>query len=145
MFDAKIVLECYLVTWMDKVCEMLSKHLLRAHPDKLLDVVAGKDHLPARPNHEAEAVEAGEKVEGIQLIVFLFVLRRRRPPLQLWVWCIGQNFIFQSLISDRPAWNSKLEFLSGPVNPLLDANSRRKMYLDLVYFTLMKIPLLTVS
>jgi len=71
-----------LVTWMDEVWEVLAEHLLGAQPDKLLDVVARKDHLPTRTNHEAEAVETGEKIEAGKLIFFLFVLCLRLP-LQL--------------------------------------------------------------
>ena len=102
----KIVEECYLVTRVDEVCQMLTEHLLRAQADKVLDVIAGKDHLPAGPDHQAEAVEAGEKVEGAEkLILFLFFVLCHRLPLQLWVWCIGHNFICQSLIGRRGIQN----------------------------------------
>ena len=127
----KIVLECNLVTRMDEVCKMVAKHLLRIHPDKLLNVFTGKDHLPTRPNHKAEAVQTGEKVEGVKLVVVVFLFRlrwHRWPYLHLWVWCIRQ--ISYRTVSDTSG--VVLFDLSGPVNPLLDANSRRKIYLDLV-------------
>ena len=148
MVDAKIVEECYLVTWVDEVRKMLAEHLLWAQPDKLLDVFAGKDHLPARPDHQAEAVEAGEKVEGSKkmiLFLFFFVLCCRRLPLQLWVWCIGQNFIYQSLIGRRGIQN-KIAQVEGTSKSTAGCKlTHRTIYLDLVYFTLMKILQLTVS
>ena len=87
----KIVEECYLVTWVDKVCKMLSEHFVRSQAHKLLDVVTGKDNLPAGPNHKAEAVEIGEKIGTGKVIVFLIKLNW--VPLQPWVWSIGKNSI----------------------------------------------------
>ena len=83
MVAAKIVEECYLVTWMDKVHKMLSEKFLGGETDELVDVLAGEDHLPSRPDHKAEAVETGERVETCKDVV---ALPLSSISLQLWVW-----------------------------------------------------------
>ena len=52
-----------MVTGVDKIGQMVTHHILRAESAKALDVLAGKDHLELRPDHKAEAIEAGQQVK----------------------------------------------------------------------------------
>ena len=83
MVAAKIVEECYLVTWMDEVHKVLSENFFGGETDELVDVLAGEDHLTSRPDHKAEAVETGERVETCKDVV---ALPLSSISLQLWVW-----------------------------------------------------------
>ena len=60
-----------MVTGMHKIGQMVTHHILRAESAKALDVLAGKDHLELRPDHKAEAIEAGQQVK-----IELFASRR---------------------------------------------------------------------
>ena len=64
-----------MVTGVDKIGQMVTHHILRAESAKALDVLAGKDHLELRPDHKAEAIEAGQQVKVFTAIE-LFASRR---------------------------------------------------------------------